>query len=100
MGRLFARPPDEFQTTRFVRLDRGRIAYRMKAFRSRCLLSAFVFLASLISLRCEAQDWVHTGTNLGNERYSPGCGGLQAGGQRSRRRRPLKAIFDSTFTTI
>jgi len=33
-------------------------------FRSRCLLSAFVFLASLIGLRSDAQDWVHTGSHL------------------------------------
>jgi len=33
-------------------------------FRSRCLLSAFVFLASLIGLRCGAQDWVRTGSHL------------------------------------
>ena len=33
-------------------------------FRSRCLLSAFVFLASLMSLRSNAQDWVHTGSHL------------------------------------
>jgi TolB protein len=33
-------------------------------FRSRWLLSVVVFLASVISLRLNAQDWVHTGSHL------------------------------------
>ena len=40
------------------------------------LFFAFLFLATTLA---SAQDWVRTGTNLGNAKHPPGSRGLQAG---------------------
>ena len=47
------------------------------------VLPLFLLSLAILSAKVAAQDWVHTGTNLGNQQH-PDCGrGFQAGGQRS-----------------
>src|ERR1700677_22158 len=56
------------------------------------LLSLAYFLAPQIS----AQDWVHTGTNLGNERIRLAAADFKPVGS-DPQTTPLKAVFDSTL---
>ena len=65
-------------------------------FRSRCLLSAFVFLASLISLRCEAQDWVHTGSHLDSKPIRLAAADFKPVGN-DPQTPALKSIFDTVL---
>jgi TolB protein len=67
----------------------------MKAF-SRLFSISLVLLLCLSTARLRAQDWVHTGTNLGKDRiriaaadFKPGTGDPQVPA--------LKAVFDSTL---
>ncbi len=65
-------------------------------FRSRCLLFAFVFLASLISLRCEAQDWVHTGSHLASQPIRLAAADFKPVGN-DPQTPALKSIFDTVL---
>lgn len=63
---------------------------------SRFLVSALLLLACTISIPAAAQDWVRTGSNLGNERiriavadFKPASADPQTP--------PLKAVFDATL---
>ena len=58
-----------------------------------CFLSILVFVA-LPQLR--AQDWVHTGTNLGNDRIRIAAADFKPGGD-DPETPALKAAFDTTL---
>jgi TolB protein len=73
----------------------GRTAYRMKAI-SRCLplfLSCIVFLSAPYS---RAQDWVHTGSNLGNAPIRLAAADFKPVGS-DPQTPALKAVFDATL---
>ena len=53
-------------------------------------------LAYLLAPKISAQDWVHTGTNLGNERIRLAAADFKPVGN-DPGTAPLKAIFDSTL---
>jgi TolB protein len=56
----------------------------------------FLFVAYFLTPQISAQDWVHTGTNLGNERIRLAAADFKpVGGDPETA--PLKAIFDSTL---
>src|ERR1039457_4097255 len=81
--------------TRLSHPSRGRTAQRMKI-HSRLYPLFALLLASLAASQLPAQDWVHTGTNLGSDRiriatadFKPVGGGPQTPA--------LKAAFDSTL---
>jgi TolB protein len=65
-------------------------------FRSRCLLSALVFLASLISHRCYAQDWVHTGSHLDSRPIRLAVADFKPVGN-DPQTPALKTVFDSVL---
>ncbi len=65
-------------------------------FRSRCLLSAVVFLASFISLRSHAQDWVHTGSHLDSRPIRLAVADFKPVGN-DPQTPALKTIFDSVL---
>jgi TolB protein len=67
----------------------------MKAFLRIFPLSA-CFLLSLTALQLHAQDWVHTGTNLGRDRIRIAAADFKAGST-DPQTPALKAVFDSTF---
>jgi len=67
----------------------------MKAY-SRIFLLALAALAFLQSFRASAQDWVRTGTNLGNDRIRIAAAEFKAVGD-DPQTLALKAVFDATF---
>ena len=67
----------------------------MKAF-SRLLLFSLVILLSFSASLLPAQDWVHTGTNLGNDRIRLAAADLKAVGG-DPQTPALKAAFDATL---
>jgi TolB protein len=74
---------------------RGRIAHCMKA-HSRLIPGFFVALATLATLSAAAQDWVHTGSNLGNERIRIAAADFKPVGS-DPQTPALKAAFDATL---
>ena len=56
----------------------------------------FVSLTYFLAPQVSAQDWVHTGTNLGNERIRLAAADFKPVGS-DPQTAPLKAIFDSTL---
>ena len=73
----------------------GRIANRMKA-KSLLLSLLFVALACFPASSARAQDWVHTGTHLGNQRIRLAAADFKPVGA-DPQTPPLKATFDSTL---
>ena len=67
----------------------------MKAFR-RVFLLFLLFLAYFQAPQISAQDWVHTGTNLGSERIRMAAADFKPLSS-DPRTSPLKAIFDATL---
>src|SRR5690349_1525026 len=73
----------------------GRTAYRMKAI-LRCL-SLFLFCVLLLSdTQSFAQDWVHTGSNLGNAPIRLAAADFKPVGT-DPQTPALKAVFDATL---
>jgi TolB protein len=62
----------------------------------RVLLLFLLLLACLSAPQLPAQDWVHTGTNLGNERIRLAAADFKPVGA-DPQTTPLKAIFDNTL---
>jgi TolB protein len=62
----------------------------------RVLAVSFVVLACLAGSQLSAQDWVHTGTNLGNERIRLAAADFKPVGQ-DPQTPALKAAFDATL---
>jgi TolB protein len=80
----------------FSQTDSGRIVSRMKAF-SRLLALTLVVPLCLFAIELGAQDWVHTGTNMGQNRiriaaadFKPGSADPQVPS--------MKAVFDATLS--
>jgi TolB protein len=67
----------------------------MKAF-SRTILFSLPILALLLNLPAQAQDWVHTGTNLGNDRIRIAAADFKPVGA-DPQTPALKAAFDATL---
>jgi TolB protein len=67
----------------------------MKAF-SRILPLSLVVLASMATVQVPAQDWVHTGTNLGNDRIRIAAADFKPVGE-DPQTPALKAAFDATL---
>jgi len=67
----------------------------MKAF-FRILLHSVLVLAFLAAIELHAQDWVHTGTNLGNDRIRVAAADLKPVGA-DPQTPALKAVFDATL---
>lgn len=63
---------------------------------SRFLVSALFLLASIISIPATAQDWVRTGSNLGNERIRIAVADFKPASV-DPQTPPLKAVFDVTL---
>jgi TolB protein len=74
---------------------RGRIAHCMKS-HSRLFPIFLVALATLAALPAAAQDWVHTGSNLGNERIRIAAADFKPVGA-DPQTPALKAAFDATL---
>jgi TolB protein len=55
-----------------------------------------LFVAYFVTPQISAQDWVHTGTNLGNERIRLAAADFKPVGS-DPETTPLKATFDSTL---
>lgn len=64
--------------------------------RSRFHFPALLLLASIISLPAAAQDWVRTGSNLGNERIRIAAADFKPASV-DPQTPPLKAVFDATL---
>jgi TolB protein len=74
---------------------RGRIAHPMKA-HSRIIFCLLIVLASLAALPMAAQDWIRTGSNLGNERIRLASADFKPGGN-DPQTPALKTAFDFTL---
>src|SRR5579863_1162241 len=74
---------------------RGRIARHMKVL-SKSFASVFLAVICLLSLALQAQDWVHTGTNLGQARIRMAVADFKPVGA-DPETPALKATFDSTL---
>jgi TolB protein len=88
-------PTDPFAKLVFSQTDPGRTVDRMKVF-SRLFPLPLVLLLCLFAAELRAQDWVHTGTNMGNNRiriaaadFKPGSADPQVPA--------MKAVFDATL---
>jgi TolB protein len=73
----------------------GRIAHSMKTF-SRLLSLSFFILVGLAASQLPAQDWVHTGTNLGNDRIRIAAADFKPVGA-DPQTPALKTVFDATL---
>src|ERR1035438_1999414 len=74
---------------------RGRTVHRMKAF-FRLLPLSLLLLICLSVSPLRAQDWVHTGTNLGADRIRLAAADFKPMGG-DPQTPSLKTIFDATF---
>src|SRR5271157_3285073 len=75
--------------------SQGRIARLMKAY-SRNFPHLLIVLATLATLPITAQDWIHAGTNLGNERTRLAVADFKPVGD-DPQTPALKAAFDATL---
>jgi TolB protein len=73
----------------------GRIAHRMKNY-SRILPLSLLSLVFLTASQLHAQDWVHTGTNLGNDRIRIAAADFRPLGN-DPQNPALKTVFDATL---
>ncbi len=76
-------------------LKRGRIAHCMK-FHSRITPFLLIVLALLAVAGAQAQDWIHTGSNLGNNRIRLAAADFKPVGG-DPQTPALKAVFDATL---